>query len=57
MMEKGMASGDRRFGPRGSITTEEECTAAGGEFEPGMRSWMVHVNMFLGGDEGWVHKH
>jgi hypothetical protein len=35
-----------RFGLRGSITTEEACTAAGGTFHPVVFSWMVHVYPF-----------
>jgi hypothetical protein len=34
---------DAKFGLRGSITTEEACTAAGGEFHPHLFGWMVHV--------------
>jgi hypothetical protein len=32
-----------RFGLRGSITTKEECDAAGGEFHPIIFNWMVHL--------------
>lgn len=40
-------SGPRpRFGPRGSIATEEECEAAGGRWKTRMFNWMVHVNVF-----------
>jgi hypothetical protein len=34
---------DAKFGLMGSITTEEACTAAGGEFHPHIFGWMVHV--------------
>ena len=34
-----------KFGPRGSITTEEACTAAGGRFRAQSLGWMVHVNV------------
>jgi hypothetical protein len=34
---------DAKFGLRGSITTEEACNAAGGEFHPHLFGWMVHV--------------
>jgi hypothetical protein len=34
---------DAQFGLRGSITTEEACNAAGGEFHPHIFGWMVHV--------------
>jgi hypothetical protein len=53
----GSARMDSRFGPRGSINTKDECDAAGGVFLPRTFGWMVHVNMFLGADEVWVHKH
>lgn len=32
-----------KFGLRGSITTESECAAAGGDFHPVIFNWMVHV--------------
>jgi hypothetical protein len=32
-----------RFGLAGSITTQEECTRAGGTFKPSIYNWMVHV--------------
>ena len=35
-----------QFGLRGSITTEEACTAAGGTFHPIVFNWMVHVYPF-----------
>jgi hypothetical protein len=35
-----------QFGLRGSITTEEDCTAAGGTFHPVIFNWMVHVYPF-----------
>ncbi len=35
-----------RFGFNGSITSEAECTAAGGKFYPVIYSWMVHVYPF-----------
>jgi len=34
---------DAKFGLLGSITTKEECDAAGGEFHPHLFGWMVHV--------------
>jgi hypothetical protein len=34
---------DAKFGLLGSITTREECEAAGGEFFPHIFGWMVHV--------------
>ncbi len=53
------ATGTRspRFGPRGSITTEAECTAAGGVFRKRMFGWMVHVNLFQSDADLWEHKH
>jgi len=35
-----------QFGLRGSITTAEACTAAGGTFHPVIFNWMVHVYPF-----------
>lgn len=35
-----------KFGPAGSISTEAECTAAGGKFLPHLFGWMVHVYPF-----------
>jgi hypothetical protein len=32
-----------KFGLRGSITTQAECDAAGGEFRPIVFNWMVHL--------------
>lgn len=32
-----------KFGLLGSITTREECEAAGGNFEPSIFGWMLHV--------------
>jgi hypothetical protein len=32
-----------KFGLRGSITTQAECDAAGGEFHPIVFNWMVHL--------------
>jgi hypothetical protein len=36
----------KRFGLTGSISTEEECSAAGGRFYPVIFGWMVHVYPF-----------
>ena len=36
----------KRFGLEGSISTEEECQAAGGRFYPVIFGWMVHVYPF-----------
>jgi hypothetical protein len=54
---RGFGGPNPQFGPRGSITTEEACQAAGGTFKPRMFGWMVHVNMFEASDEVWEHKH
>jgi hypothetical protein len=35
-----------KFGLRGSITNEKDCTAAGGTFHPVIFGWMVHVYPF-----------
>jgi len=35
-----------KFGLQGSITTKEECDAAGGRFMPQIFGWMVHVYPF-----------
>lgn len=35
-----------KFGPAGSISTEEACAAAGGKFMPHLFGWMVHVYPF-----------
>ena len=35
-----------KFGLAGSITTKEDCTAAGGKFMPQIFGWMVHVYPF-----------
>jgi len=45
-----------KFGPKGSITTEEECTAAGGRFMPHLFGWMVHVYPFEQDPQDvWAH--
>jgi hypothetical protein len=50
------ASRDPRFGFRGTITTAEACTAAGGEFHERVFGWMVHVNMFEAANAVWEHR-
>ncbi len=40
------ADGQPLFGGRGTITTEAECSAAGGRFFPQAFGWMVHVYPF-----------
>jgi len=42
-MEREMLGKSSRFGLNGSISTQEECTAAGGTFMPHVFGWMVHV--------------
>jgi hypothetical protein len=46
----------KEFGFRGSIVTEEACTAAGGRWYPQIFGWMVHVYPFES-DPGkmWAH--
>jgi len=44
--ERDMLSAHARFGLRGSITTKQECEAAGGTFYPIIYNWMVHVYPF-----------
>ena len=41
-----LSTRDPRFGFRGTIATEAECQAAGGEFHERVFGWMVHVKMF-----------
>jgi hypothetical protein len=38
-----MAGTNPKFGLRGSITTQAECEAVGGEFHPVIFNWMVHL--------------
>jgi len=56
-VDTGLTTRDPRFGPRGSISTEAACRAAGGTFKERMAGWMVHVNMFEAPDQVWEHKH
>ena len=44
-----------RFGPAGSITTREQCDAAGARWFPRLFGWMVHVNALEA--EPWEHGH
>jgi hypothetical protein len=45
-----------RFGPRGSITTAEDCAEAKGRFVPQLFGWMVHVYPFETNPEKiWQH--
>lgn len=43
LQERG-SDGRPLFGPRGSITTEDACRAAGGMFRAQLFGWMVHVH-------------
>jgi hypothetical protein len=43
ILERG-SDGRPLFGPKGSITTEAACQAAGGRFFPQLFGWMVHVH-------------
>jgi hypothetical protein len=45
-----------RFGPGGSISTEQACTQASGKFTPHLFGWMVHVYPFEDKPENiWAH--
>lgn len=48
-----------KFGPRGSITTEQACVQAGGRFRAQSFGWMVHVNVMSGDPwaPGQAHMH
>ncbi|MDB6146805.1 MAG: hypothetical protein JWO45_469 [Spartobacteria bacterium] len=41
------------FGPLG-VSTEKECEAAGGKFEPEVFGWMVHANVFESDDPNLI---
>lgn len=41
-----------KFGPRGSIATEQECADAGGRFRAQSFGWMVHINVMT--DDPWA---
>lgn len=51
------AGRNAKFGPKGSITTEEACTAAGGRFRAQSLGWMVHVNVMSPDPWGPGRKH
>jgi hypothetical protein len=42
------------FGPRGGITTREQCDAVGGKFREQVFGWMVHAMVFAGDDPGSI---
>jgi hypothetical protein len=44
------------FGPESPIATKAACEAVGGVFHPLLFNWMVHVNVFAGGDMGSVFR-
>lgn len=48
-----------KFGPRGSIATEEACVQAGGRFRAQSFGWMVHVNVMSANpwEPGQKHMH
>ena len=50
---------DAKFGPRGSIVTEEACVQAGGRFRAQSFGWMVHVNVMSSNpwEPGQKHMH
>jgi len=41
--ERSMFTKNPRFGLAGSISTQQDCDAAGGTFRPIIFNWMVHV--------------
>ena len=45
-LEAEMRGPHPRFGPRGSIASEADCSAAGGRWRPQLFGWMVHVYPF-----------
>lgn len=51
---KEMADGQMKFGPAGSIATEDACDAAGGRWLEHLFGWMVHANVFAGDDLGAI---
>ena len=45
-----------KFGPKGTIATQEDCKTAGGKFHPQIFGWMVHVYPFEDSPEKiWRH--
>jgi hypothetical protein len=42
--------GKLRFGPEGTIATEQDCKAADGRWFAQLFGWMVHANVFAGND-------
>ena len=44
------ANGRMKFGPAGTISTEEECRAENGRFRDRVLNWMVHANVFASDD-------
>jgi hypothetical protein len=51
--KKEMWGAQARFGLQGSITSKEECDAAGGRFMPQVFGWMVHVYPFEEKENIW----
>jgi hypothetical protein len=45
-LEAGMRGPHPQFGPRGSIASEADCSAAGGRWRQQLFGWMVHVYPF-----------
>ena len=52
-------NGRLRFGPAGTIATEEDCATAGGRWRKQAFGWMVHANVMTSDDLGaiWKHEH
>jgi hypothetical protein len=46
--------GRPRFGPKGAITTEQQCDEAGGKFHEQVFGWMVHAMVFAGDDPATI---
>jgi len=53
------SDGKPLFGPKGTITTQEACDAAGGRFIPQLFGWMIHVNPWAAdpADVWGTHEH
>jgi hypothetical protein len=54
MPQRGAPADWRRFGLSGSITTQDACRQAGGEFFPQVFGWMVNVYPFAAPEKIWA---
>jgi hypothetical protein len=54
MPPRGASADWKRFGLSGSITTQDACRQAGGEFFPQVFGWMVHVYPFAAPGKIWA---